>query len=166
MNPFNDIEQINFNPFNFFTDQDQQDMRDSELNYFNDLNSNNFDSLFVFEENVKRNICHIKKYDNLSFIHVHIRSMNSDFVIFFYIVRILLTVCKIWITDNNIKNNTNFHLPNFGFTHQERKTGKKGGGILIYVKNHIKFRMIKDFSVSDGDSERCYSSDLLSFYIS
>ena len=88
MNPFNDIEQINFNPFNFFTDQDQQDMRDSELNYFNDLNSNNFDSLFVFEENVKRNICHIKKYDNLSFIHVHIRSMNSNFVIFFYIVRV------------------------------------------------------------------------------
>ena len=38
----------------------------------------------------------------------------------------------------------------FDFIHQERKTGKKGGGILIYVKNHIKFKIIKDLSVSDG----------------
>ena len=163
MNPFNDIEQINFNPFNFFTDQDQQDMRDSELNYFNDLNSNNFDSLFVFEENVKRNICHIKKYENLFYSCSY---QKYEFKLRDLLLYCSNSVCEIWFTDNDIKNNTNFHLPNFGFTHQERKTGKKGGGILIYVKNHIKFRMIKDFSVSDGDSERCYSSDLLSFYIS
>ena len=53
MNPSKDFEQINFNPFNFFNDQDQQDMRDSDLNYFNDLNSNNFDSPYLLEENVK-----------------------------------------------------------------------------------------------------------------
>ena len=29
----------------------------------------------------------------------------------------------------------------------------KRSGILIYVKNHIKFKTIKDLSVSDGDSE-------------
>ena len=54
MNPSKDFEQINFNPFNFFNDHDQQDMRDPDLNYFNDLNSNNFDSPYVLEENVKR----------------------------------------------------------------------------------------------------------------
>ena len=47
MNPSRDFEQISFNPFNFFNHQDQQDMRDPGLNYFNDLNSNNFDSLYV-----------------------------------------------------------------------------------------------------------------------
>ena len=36
--------------------------------------------------------------------------------------------------------------------HQERKTGKKGGGILIHLKNYIKFKIIKDRSVSDGHS--------------
>ena len=66
MNPSKDFEQINFNPFNYFNDQDQQDMRNSDLNYFNDLNSNNFDSLHVLEENVKRYLCDMKKYDNLS----------------------------------------------------------------------------------------------------
>ena len=57
------------------------------------------------------------------------------------------------VHNNDIRNTSNFHLPNFDFIHQERKTGKKVGGILIYVKNHIKFNIMKDRSVSDGDSE-------------
>ena len=59
MNPSKNFEQINFNPFNFFNDQDQ-DMRDPYLNYFIDLNSNNFDSPYVLEENTKRYLCDIK----------------------------------------------------------------------------------------------------------
>ena len=50
MNPSKDFEQINFNPFNFFNDHDQQDTRDPDLNYFNDLDSNNFDSVTVEKE--------------------------------------------------------------------------------------------------------------------
>ena len=37
-----------------FNDQDQQDARDLDLNYFNGLNSNSFDIPYVLEENVKR----------------------------------------------------------------------------------------------------------------
>ena len=33
------------------------------------------------------------------------------------------------------------------------KTVKKAGGILIYVKNNLKVKIIKDLSVSDSDSE-------------
>ena len=62
-----------------------------------------------------------------------------------------MCVTETWSADNDIKNNSNFHLPNFDFIHQERKTGKKGGGILIYVKNHIKFKTIKDLFVSNGE---------------
>ena len=54
MNLSKDFEQINFNPFNFVNDHDQQDVRDPDLNYFNYLNSNNFDSPYVLEGNVKR----------------------------------------------------------------------------------------------------------------
>ena len=75
MNPSKDFEQVNFNPFNFFNDPDQ-DMRDPDLNYCNDLNSNNFDNPYVLEDNVKRYLCDIKKYENLSLVHVNIRSMN------------------------------------------------------------------------------------------
>ena len=44
MNPSKDFEQINFITFNNFNDQDQQNIRDPCVNYFNDSNSNNFDS--------------------------------------------------------------------------------------------------------------------------
>ena len=66
MNPLKDFEQTDFNIFNFFNDQDQ-DIRDPDLNCFNDLNSNNFDRPYVLEENVKRNLCDIKTYGNSSF---------------------------------------------------------------------------------------------------
>ena len=48
MYPSKDFEQINFNLFSFFNNQDQE-MRDPDLNYFNDLNSNNFGSPYVLE---------------------------------------------------------------------------------------------------------------------
>ena len=59
----------------------------------------------------------------------------------------IICITETLSTDNDIKNNSNFHLPNFDFIHQERKTGKKVGGILIYVKNHIKLKIIKDLSL-------------------
>ena len=68
MNPSKAFEQINLNPFNFFNDHDQQDMKDPDLNYYNDLNSNNFDSPYVLEENAKRYLCDIKKCNNLLFM--------------------------------------------------------------------------------------------------
>ena len=165
MNPSKDFEQINFNSSKFFNDRDQQDVRETELNYFKDLNSNNFDSPFILEENVKRYRCDIKKCDNLSLIRVNIRRMNSNFEKLHDMLLNcsnsfnIICVTETWSTDNDIKNNSNFHLPNFDFLHQERKTGKKGDGILIYVKNHIKFKIIKDLSVSDGDSE-CVSVEI------
>ena len=68
MNPSKDFKQIHFNLFNFLNDQDQQDMRGPDLDYFNDLNSNNFDSPYVLEENAKRYLCDIKKCNNLLFM--------------------------------------------------------------------------------------------------
>ena len=37
----------------------------------------------------------------------------------------IICVTETWYTDIDIKNNWDIHLPNFDFTHQERKTGKK-----------------------------------------
>ena len=151
MNPSKDFKQTNFSPFIFFNDHDQQDMRDPDLNDFNDLSSNSFDSPYVLEEDVKRYLCDIKRYGKLALIHVNIRSMNSNFENLLLLNCLnsfnMICVTKIWSTDNDIKNNLNFYLPNFDFIHQERKTGKKGGGILIYVKNHIKLKIIKDLSL-------------------
>ena len=37
----------------------------------------------------------------------------------------IMCVTETWSTDNDIKNNSNFHLPNFGLIHQEKKLAKK-----------------------------------------
>ena len=95
---------------------------------------------------LKDTLSDIKKYDNLSLIHVNISSMNSNFE---KLHDLLLNcwnsfniICgtDTWSRDNGIQNNSNLHLPNFDFIHQERKTGKKGGGILIYVKESYKIQ--------------------------
>ena len=65
----------------------------------------------------------------------------------------IIYVTETLYTDKDFKNDSNFHLPNFDFIYQERKTGKKWGGILIYIKNDIKFKIVKYLAVSDGDNE-------------
>ena len=129
-------------------------MGDPELNYFNNLNSNNFGRPYVLEENVKRYLCDIKKYGSISLIHVNNRSMNSNFEKLHHLLLNcsnsfnIFCVTETWSTDNFIKTNSNFLLPNFDFTHQEKKTGKKGGGFLIYVKNHLKCKIKKTFLIT------------------
>ena len=120
MYPSKDFEQINFNLFSFFNNQDQE-MRDPDLNYFNDLNSNNFGSPYVLEENVKRYLCDIKEHHNFSLIHVNIRSMNSNFEkVHDLLINCsnsfnIICVTESWSTDKDFKNNSNFNLPNFVF---------------------------------------------------
>ena len=53
----------------------------------------------------------------------------------------IICVTETWSTDKEFKDNSNFHLPNFDLIHPERKTWKKGGGVLMYLKNDIKFKI-------------------------
>ena len=98
-------------------------MRDPDLNYFNDLYSNNSDSPYVLEENIKRYLCDIKKYDNFFLIHVIIRSINSNFEkqhdLLLNCSKSFNIICvtETWYTDKDFKNNSSFHLPNFDFIH-------------------------------------------------
>ena len=58
-----------------------------------------------------------------------------------------------WCTDNEILTNSNFHLKNYNIVPLERKTKKRGGGILIYIRNDLIYKKRMDLSVSDGDKE-------------
>ena len=70
-------------------------------------------------------------------IHVNIR-MNSNFEKLHDLLLNcsnsfnIFCVTETWSTYKDFNNNSNFHLPNFHFIHQEKKTGNKGGGIQIY----------------------------------
>ena len=95
-----------------------------------------------------------RKYDNLFLIHVNIRSMTSNFEklhdLFLNCLNYFKIICvtETWSTDKDIK--ISFYQTLILYIKKEKLTK---GGILIYVKNHIKFKIIKEIPVSDGDSE-------------
>ena len=114
---------------------------------FNDLNSNNF-SLYVLEENVKRYLCDKNKYDNFSLIHVNIRSMNSNFAklhdILLNCSNSLNIICVTKISQIRTLRIIQFSIyRTLILCIKKKKTGSKGSALLIYLKNDIKFKIIK-----------------------
>ena len=58
-----------------------------------------------------------------------------------------------WCTDSTLKNNSNLNLPSFGIISQERKTNKRGGGVLIYIHKSLKCNLRNCLCVSEKDKE-------------
>ena len=65
----------------------------------------------------------------------------------------ILCITETWCTDSTLKSNSNLHLPNFDLISQERKTNKRGGGVLIYIHKRLKCNLRNDLCVSDKDKE-------------
>ena len=83
-----------------------------------------------------------KNLDNLLDI---LRDSNYSFNI--------LCITETWCTDSTLKSNSNLHLPNFDLISQERKTNKRGGGVLIYIHKSLKCNLRNDLCVSDKDNK-------------
>ena len=65
----------------------------------------------------------------------------------------VLCINETWCTDSTLKSITNLHLPNVDIISQERKTNKRGGGVLIYIHKSLTFNLRDDLCVSDEDKE-------------
>ena len=136
MNPIKGFEEIKLNSFNVLHQQDER-IADQSLNYFNKMHSKNFVSPHVLQENTKWCRCDIETHENLSPIHVNIRSMNSnfgklrDFLITCSNSVNQICVTETWYTEKDCKKKLKFCSQRFDFIHQERKTVNKRGSILI-----------------------------------
>nr|XP_047127817.1 uncharacterized protein LOC124808655 [Hydra vulgaris] len=58
-----------------------------------------------------------------------------------------------WCSSDDVNFFTNFELPGFNVISLARKTNKRGGGVLIYVKNNLRYFTRHDMSISDADKE-------------
>ena len=65
----------------------------------------------------------------------------------------IICITETWCSNDEIKSNSNLHLPNFEIIPLERKIKKRGGGVLIYIKKNLDYTIRNDLSVSDGDKE-------------
>ena len=65
----------------------------------------------------------------------------------------IFCIIETWCTDSTLKNNANLHFPNFDILSQERKTNKRGGGVLIYIHKSLACNLRNDLCVSYKDKE-------------
>ena len=153
-----DFEQMSFNPFSLNNTNLSDDI-DPDLNYFNDESFKNFETNYYFPEEIKNTLYETTTHENLSLLHLNIRSLNSNFEEFKNILQEsnyyfnIICLSETWSTDNYFKDNSNFHLPNYDAIHLERKTNKKGGGVLIYIKTNLIYKIRENLSISDCDRE-------------
>ena len=153
----NGFEQLCFNPFttddSVFTDDN-----DPDQNYFNEDNFTAYDTPYVFQ-NTKSILHETKQYENLSLLHLNIRSLNDNFENFRNLLEDsefsfnVICLSETWSTDKDFRDNSDYHLSNYYTIHSERKIKKKGGGVLIYVKTNLIYKIRGDLSISDYEGE-------------
>ena len=131
-----------------------QKMRDPDENFFNEVNTQNFECSYLFPSENESFLSEKKKSETVNAIHVNmsknidnlldvLRDINNSFNV--------LCLNETWCTDSTLMNNTNLHLSNFDIISQERKTIKRGGGVLIYILKSLTCNLHNDLCVSDKD---------------
>ena len=156
---FENFENLHFNPFHNESFSDTEDERDPDENFFNELNTQNFECSYLFPNEIESFLSEKENSETINAIHVNIRSLSKNFDNLLDILRDsnysfnILCITETWCTDSTLKNNSNLHLPNFDIISQERKTNKRGGGVLIYIHKSLKCNLRNDLCVSDKDKE-------------
>ena len=150
-----DFEDISFNPFNKL-DSLYEDPNDPDSHYFDERD---YDSKYLHVNEINTFLYDLTQHENLSLLHLNIRSLRSNLDDFHTLLEeskhsfIVMYLTETWLNDHEFKTNSNYHLPNYEGIHYERKTNKRGGGVLMYVRNYLTYKIRNDLCISDGDRE-------------
>ena len=156
---FENFESLYFNHFHNESFSETQDERDPDENSFNELSTQNIECSYLFPNEIESFLCEKENSKTTNAIHVNIRSLLKNFDNLLDILRnsnysfSIFFITETWCTDSTLKSNSNLHLPNFDLISQERKTNKRGGGVLIYIHKRLKCNLRNDLCVSDKDKE-------------
>ena len=163
MNPtVNNFEQLYFNPFPI-NDSTFEDDLDPDLHYFNEVA---FNTPYVFQEEIKDLLYETKQYANISLLHLNIRSLNANFENFRDLLEQsdstfnIICLTETWSSDADFHSTSLYQLPHYKAIHFERKINKKGGGVLIYVKDDLKYKTRQDLCISDINCE-CLTIEII-----
>ena len=154
-----DFKQISFKPFESPDGKIFQDDRDPDINYFNEINIPSLQMTYLNETDMKNFLYKTQRFENVSVLHVKIRGLKNNFENFRNLLNNTGTffniVCltETWCSNSEIINSCYFDINNYKANPFERKTNKKGGSILIYIKTDLMYKIRKDLSISDKDKE-------------
>ena len=136
------------------------DERDTDTNFFDDITKSNFETLYFKPNEIKPNFQSTQYLEKLNVLHVNIRSIKRNFEnlkallkeceLVFNIIR----VSETWCSNTELQSNSNVSLAGEDSVSYERsKKSRRGGGVLIFIKKSLSYKIRKDLSESDEHKE-------------
>ena len=150
-----DFENISFNSFNKL-DSVFEDPNDSDSHYFD---KRDYGSKYLHMNEINTFLYDLTQHENLSLLHLNIRSLRSNLDDFHTLLEEskhsvnVICLTGTWPNDYEFKTNSNYHLPNCEGIHYERKTSKRQGGVLMFIRNDLIYKIRNDLCISDGNRE-------------
>ena len=92
--------------------------------------------------------------EGFSVFHLNIRSLQKNFENFKLFLNScntrfdVLCLSETWC-DAQVLNNSLYHLPNYTILEQPRSSGKRGGGVMMYISNIYAYTIRKKISISN-----------------
>ena len=65
----------------------------------------------------------------------------------------IICVSETWCSNTELQNNSNLSLTGFDSVPYERSKKNRGGGVLIFIKKNLSYKIRKDLSESDEHKE-------------
>ena len=150
--------EFNFKPFNYteFSSSDSHKEIDPENNYFNNIT---LDCKYFTEDQLHHSI---SNNNGLSIIHFNSRSLNANFTKIEDCLHNIghtfdvIAISESWLNDNNVIP----ELQGYECCHQSRKN-KNGGGVALYINNHLNFQILNKLSTTIDNVLECLSVELI-----
>ena len=136
------------------------DERDRNTNFFDDITKPNFETSYFTPNKVKPYLRSTQYLEKLNGLHVNIQNIKRKFEN----LKALLEECELvfniicvsetWCSNTELQSNSNLSLAGFDSVPYERsKKSKRGGGVLIFIKKKLSYKIRKDLSESDEHKE-------------
>ena len=65
----------------------------------------------------------------------------------------VIVLSETWTDDDKADLNSLFHIPNYSFIHEKRKTNHKGGGLGIYVHKTLNYKILPNHTKNTENIE-------------
>ena len=149
------FETLKYNPSESVGDILLDNSCDPDLHFFN-TNIQNLDTPYILTEEFQ-NFLDDDISENLSILHLNIRSIKKSFETLKKISSTvnynfsIICFSETWL-DETTSENLNYELPVYYSIHQIRNN-LKGGGVSIYIKKVLNFKIKDDLSINCKDVE-------------
>lgn len=143
-----------------YTDDDFHDFDhdiNADNNFFNQIG---FDCRYYTDDQFKAKI---RVDKGLPILHINCRSLNANFSKLEDYLNALdynfdvIAVSETWLS--LISNTELCYLPGYDLCHKDRKN-KRGGGVALYIKTSLKYKVVDRLSIVEDDGLECISIDI------